>query len=74
MVALNIINLSHKINQRYVLNNISLNLESEKIACLLGPSGCGKTTLLKLIAGLEKTKQGEIQSQKILRLKPSQEP
>ena len=38
-----------------VLQNISIELQEDKIACILGPSGCGKTTLLKLISGLEKT-------------------
>ena len=60
MLALNIKNLSHKINDRNILKDISFSLDLEKIACVLGPSGCGKTTLLKLIAGLEKTQQGEI--------------
>ena len=60
MLALNIKNLHHTINQLSILKDISLSLEIDKIACVLGPSGCGKTTLLKLIAGLEKTQQGEI--------------
>ena len=60
MTSLNIKNLSHKINQLSILNNISFNLESDRITCILGPSGCGKTTLLKIIAGLEKTQEGEI--------------
>ena len=60
MLALNIKNLSYKINKQTILKDISLSLELEKIVCVLGPSGCGKTTLLKLIAGLEKTQQGEI--------------
>ena len=60
MLALNIKNLNYKINKQSILKDISLSLEPEKIACVLGPSGCGKTTLLKLIAGLEKTQQGEI--------------
>jgi len=60
MLAVQIRNLSHSINNQEVLNNIHLDLEKDKIACILGPSGCGKTTLLKLIAGLEKTQRGEI--------------
>lgn len=60
MLAVKINNLSHSINNHEILKNINLELEKDKIACILGPSGCGKTTLLKLIAGLEKTQKGEI--------------
>lgn len=60
MSALQINNLSYSINNHKILKDINLNLEKDKIACILGPSGCGKTTLLKLIAGLEKIQTGEI--------------
>jgi len=60
MLAVHIQNLSHSINKQKILNNINLDLEKEKIACILGPSGCGKTTLLKLIAGLEKVQTGQV--------------
>ena len=50
MLAVKINNLSHSINNQKVLQNINLELEKDKIACILGPSGCGKTTLLKLIS------------------------
>lgn len=43
-----------------VLKDISLFLEDGELLVLLGPSGCGKTTLLRMIAGLESTDQGEI--------------
>ena len=54
MFAVKINSLSHSINNYEILQDINLELEKDKIACILGPSGCGKTTLLKLIAGLEK--------------------
>ena len=60
MLAVRINNLSYSMNEKQILNNINLQLEKEKIACILGPSGCGKTTLLKLIAGLSKVQEGEI--------------
>jgi len=60
MPVLKIDNLYHKIKNNYVLQNISIELQEDKIACILGPSGCGKTTLLKLISGLEKTQKGKI--------------
>ena len=60
MLALKVQNLNHKIKNLSILQNISLDLEEDKIACILGPSGCGKTTLLKLISGLENIQKGEI--------------
>ena len=60
MLAVKINNLFYSMNEKKILNNINLQLEKEKIACILGPSGCGKTTLLKLIAGLSKVQEGEI--------------
>ena len=43
-----------------ILEDISLRLETGRIGCLLGASGCGKTTLLRLIAGFETPRGGEI--------------
>ena len=60
MLAVKINNLSHSINNQKVLQNINLELEKDKIACILGPSGCGKTTLLNLIGGLDKEFEGVI--------------
>lgn len=42
------------------LDNISLNIRSGEICCILGTSGSGKSTLLNLIAGLEKPTRGTI--------------
>ena len=60
MSALKIKNLDHKIKNLDILKNISIELDEDKITCILGPSGSGKTTLLKLIAGLENIQKGEI--------------
>ena len=60
MLAVSIKNLSHKINNKPILNNVNFELKKDSIACILGPSGSGKTTLLKLIAGLDKVQNGEI--------------
>jgi iron(III) transport system ATP-binding protein len=43
-----------------VLQEVSLQVETGTMMCLLGPSGCGKTTLLRLIAGFETPDSGEI--------------
>lgn len=53
-------NVSFGYGDARVVDNISFEVSEGEIVCLLGPSGCGKTTLLRLIAGLEKPEQGEI--------------
>ena len=44
-----------------VLDGINLDIPKNKITVILGRSGCGKTTLLRLVAGIEKFEQGNIQ-------------
>jgi NitT/TauT family transport system ATP-binding protein len=46
--------------QLLVLRDASLSVAAEEFVCLLGPSGCGKSTILKLVAGLEETKDGKV--------------
>ncbi len=53
-------NLTHVYNSLTVLREINLRVEQGEIVCILGPSGCGKTTLLRLIAGLEPVRSGDI--------------
>ncbi|WP_207286249.1 ABC transporter ATP-binding protein [Pseudomonas sp. FW300-N2A2] len=43
-----------------VLRDIHLQLQPRETVSLLGPSGCGKSTLLRIVAGLEKDFQGEL--------------
>ena len=40
--------------------NLTLDVRTEEIICILGPSGCGKTTLLKAIDGLYSLEGGRI--------------
>jgi sulfate transport system ATP-binding protein len=42
------------------LRDVSLVFPTGELVALLGPSGCGKTTLLRIIAGLEFSDQGQI--------------
>ncbi|UXM84006.1 ABC transporter ATP-binding protein [Methanococcus aeolicus] len=53
-------NVSKKMGNQNILNNVSLQVHDGEIMVLLGPSGCGKTTLLKIIAGLLKQDSGNI--------------
>ncbi len=43
-----------------VVDSASLDLSPGQVLALLGPSGCGKTTLLRTIAGLQRTNRGSI--------------
>lgn len=49
-----------KKNQIHVIDNTSITFPDKGIVALLGPSGCGKTTLLNVIGGLDKVKNGNI--------------
>lgn len=60
MPILEIKNLIKKYHTKNVIDNISLNVDSEKIVGLLGPNGSGKTTLIKLLAGLLTATSGDI--------------
>ena len=42
------------------LRNIDLKVADGTLATVLGPSGCGKTTLLRIVAGLENSEEGEV--------------
>ena len=52
------INVSYGSN--HVLKDVNLNIENKYLYTFLGPSGCGKTTLLRLVAGFEKSSSGEL--------------
>lgn len=52
-------------SQIEVLEDISFDINENEILSILGPSGCGKTTLLKIMAGLLKTDEGEIKDKNI---------
>ncbi len=52
--------ISKRFGAQEVIHGLSLEVEAGEFVTLLGPSGCGKTTLLRMIAGLEHTDEGEI--------------
>jgi len=60
MASLQIRDLTKRFGATQVLNNINLDIEDGEFLVLVGPSGCGKSTLLNIIAGLEKSTEGEI--------------
>ena len=60
MAHLDLIHIVQRYGSQTVVRDVSCQVESGQIACLLGPSGCGKTTLLRCIAGFEPVSGGEI--------------
>src|SRR5579864_5995755 len=53
-------NITKKINDSVIVNNVSLEIQDREFCVLVGPSGCGKSTTLRMIAGLEEMSSGEI--------------
>lgn len=45
-------NINFKRDNKVILNDINLVLESDKFYCITGPNGSGKSTLAKVINGL----------------------
>lgn len=43
-----------------VLRQITFDVESGELVCLLGPTGCGKSTVLNIIAGFESPSSGHV--------------
>jgi NitT/TauT family transport system ATP-binding protein len=43
-----------------VLDHLTFDVRDKEFVCILGSSGCGKTTLLRLIAGLDTSRSGDI--------------
>ena len=54
------VSLGHFYGKTEVLRDISLDIPSGQIVCIVGPSGCGKSTLLRLLGGLEQPTTGEV--------------
>ena len=53
-------NLNKNYGKNHVIQDISLEIESQSFTVLVGPSGCGKSTILRMIAGLENINSGTI--------------
>jgi len=57
---LQVLHLHKSFDGAPLLRDVSFDVASSEIVCLLGPSGCGKTTLLNIIAGLEQPESGQV--------------
>jgi len=52
--------IGHSYGDFEVMRDISLEISSGQIVCIVGPSGCGKSTLLRFIGGLERPNSGRV--------------
>ena len=57
MITLN--NISHHIDNKTILDNITLHLPNEQVIALIGPNGAGKSTLLNVLGLLDEDYEGE---------------
>jgi len=53
-------NLSFKVREQVILENISFEIFSGEYIAIIGPNGGGKTTLIRLLLNLDKYSSGEI--------------
>ena len=53
-------NISKVINNKKILDDISMEIDERSFTCLLGPPGGGKTTLFKIITGVVAPDSGKV--------------
>ena len=53
-------NLKKKYGERYVVNDVSIELENGEVVGLLGPNGAGKTTTFYMLVGLIRAFEGSV--------------
>ena len=57
---LELVNINFTRDNKKILNNVNLKIESDKFIAITGPNGSGKSTLAKIIAGIEKPDSGQV--------------
>lgn len=68
MTIINIENVSKAFADKIILQNASYGIEENSKVGIIGINGTGKTTLLRMIAGLEETDEGQITRKNGLRI------
>ena len=60
MHPVELIHVTHKIEERTILQDLSVGFAANKVTAIIGKSGSGKSTLLKIINGLVRPALGEV--------------
>lgn len=60
IMNLEIKNITKSYNDKTIIQNVNLNLQSGEIISLLGVSGVGKTTVFNILSGLTKPDSGQV--------------
>lgn len=55
-----LIGVTKKYGDRYILNQVNLSLDSSHIYILVGKNGCGKSTLFNIISGYDRDYSGSV--------------
>lgn len=53
-------NITKKVKQKTILENLKLCIPKKSFVALVGPSGAGKTTLLNILSGYDKDFEGDV--------------
>ena len=61
-------NITKKVAEREILNNVSFEIQSQKLVALIGPNGAGKTSLIKILLGLDVNYSGSVSIAKTERI------
>lgn len=54
-------NVSHNYGKKLALDNVSFSITGQEIIGIIGKNGSGKSSLLRVIAGLQRSKKGQIE-------------